>query len=239
MHRLNGNPASARSESSRTARLPIRTRGSPPGAHRRQHRRTVRAVEDRERRVQHPQEPRLPPGAQLRPRPPAPVGGVLRAQPAGVLHAPADLVDGLYQRVRTFFTRRAFWDEVRSAFRLFLFTSWDQVLARMNSPPEPLPAPVVPEPVACMPPAAAARGPPRRETCARNLRCASTGHGSGAPQGLILKNPVVWPLARLPKCARLHWAVPLPSDRPTRRYLPLTENCWLEGQVVAPDRACS
>ena len=49
-------------------------------------------------------------------------------------------MDGLYQRVRTFFSsRRAFWDEVRSAFRLFLFTSWDQVLVRMNSPPQPLP----------------------------------------------------------------------------------------------------
>ena len=46
----------------------------------------------------------------------------------------------MYQRVRTFFSsRRAFWDEVRSAFRLFLFTSWDQVLERMNSPPEQLP----------------------------------------------------------------------------------------------------
>ena len=42
--------------------------------------------------------------------------------------------------MRTFFSsRRAFWDEVRSAFRLFLFTSWDQVLVRMNSPPQPLP----------------------------------------------------------------------------------------------------
>ena len=56
------------------------------------------------------------------------------------LHQIFDLVDGLYQQVRTFFSsRRAFWDEVRSAFRLFLFTSWDQVLVRMNSPPEPLP----------------------------------------------------------------------------------------------------
>ena len=56
------------------------------------------------------------------------------------MHQIFELVDGLYQRVRTFFSsRRAFWDEVRSAFRLFLFTSWDQVLARMNSPPQPLP----------------------------------------------------------------------------------------------------
>ena len=56
------------------------------------------------------------------------------------MHQIFELVDGLYQRVRTFFSsRRAFWDEVRSAFRLFLFTSWDQVLERMNSPPEQLP----------------------------------------------------------------------------------------------------
>ena len=58
------------------------------------------------------------------------------------MHQIFELVDGLYQRVRTFFSsRRAFWDEVRSAFRLFLFTSWDQVLVRMNSPPQPLPPP--------------------------------------------------------------------------------------------------
>ena len=62
------------------------------------------------------------------------------------MHQIFELVDvptwtGLYQRVRTFFSsRRAFWDEVRSVFRLFLFTSWDQVLVRMNSPPQPLPS---------------------------------------------------------------------------------------------------
>ena len=56
------------------------------------------------------------------------------------MHQIFELVDGMYQRVRTFFSsRRAFWDEARSAFRLFLFTSWDQVLERMNSPPEQLP----------------------------------------------------------------------------------------------------
>ena len=59
------------------------------------------------------------------------------------MHQIFELVDGLYQRVRTFFSsRRAFWDEVRSAFRLFLFTSWDQVLVRMNSPPQPLRSPI-------------------------------------------------------------------------------------------------
>ena len=37
------------------------------------------------------------------------------------MHQMFELVDGLYQRVRTLFSsRRAFWDEVRSAFRLFL-----------------------------------------------------------------------------------------------------------------------
>ena len=56
------------------------------------------------------------------------------------MHQIFELVDGLCQRVRTFLSsRRAFRDEVRSAFRLFLFTSWDQVLVRMNSPPEQLP----------------------------------------------------------------------------------------------------
>ena len=56
------------------------------------------------------------------------------------MHQIFELVDGLYQRVRTLFSsRRAFWDEVRSVFRLFLFNSWDQVLLRMNSPPQPLP----------------------------------------------------------------------------------------------------
>ena len=56
------------------------------------------------------------------------------------MHQIFDRVDGLYQRVRTFFSScRGFWDEVRSAYRLFLFTSQDQVLVRMNSPPQPLP----------------------------------------------------------------------------------------------------
>jgi hypothetical protein len=56
------------------------------------------------------------------------------------MHQIFDLVDGLYQQVRTYFSsRRAFWDEVRVAFQIFLFTSWDQVLTRMNSPPQPLP----------------------------------------------------------------------------------------------------
>ena len=50
-------------------------------------------------------------------------------------------MDGLYQRVRAGFgSRRDFWGAVRAAFRLFLFQSWDRVLARTNSAPQPLPA---------------------------------------------------------------------------------------------------
>ena len=85
-----------------------------------------------------------------------------------------------------------------------------------------------------MPPAAAARAP----TAPRNLRpeppvCLYRPRQRRAA-GLILKNPVVWPLARLPKCSLAStWAVPLPSDRPTRRYLPLTENCWRNDDLVA------
>ena len=56
------------------------------------------------------------------------------------MHQIFELVDGLYQRVGAGFgSRREFWGAVRAAFRLFLFQSWDQVLARMNSPPLPLP----------------------------------------------------------------------------------------------------
>ena len=46
------------------------------------------------------------------------------------MHQIFELVDGLYQQVRTFFSsRRAFWDEVRSAFRLFLFNLGDAAYA--------------------------------------------------------------------------------------------------------------
>ena len=52
------------------------------------------------------------------------------------MHQIFELVDGLYQRVRTFFSsRRAFWDE-RSAFAVSVYLL---MLARMNSPPQPLP----------------------------------------------------------------------------------------------------
>ena len=53
-----------------------------------------------------------------------------------IAHQIFELVDGLYQRVRTFFRPRA---GTRCAPPSGWFTSWDQVLARMNSPPQPLP----------------------------------------------------------------------------------------------------
>jgi len=47
-------------------------------------------------------------------------------------------VDGLYQMARDRFSSRIeFWNATRSAFRFFLFESWDHVLERMNSPPQP------------------------------------------------------------------------------------------------------
>ena len=55
------------------------------------------------------------------------------------IHQIFELVDGLYQQVRAGFgARREFWGAVRATFRLFLFPSWDQVLVRMNSPPQSL-----------------------------------------------------------------------------------------------------
>ena len=55
------------------------------------------------------------------------------------MHRIFELVDGLYQQVRAGFgSRREFWGAIRATFRLFLFRSWDQVLVRMNSPPQPL-----------------------------------------------------------------------------------------------------
>ena len=84
------------------------------------------------------------------------------------MHQIFDLIDGLYQRVRTFFSsRRAFWDEVRVAFRLFLFTSWDSGAGThelATGATAPLSVLVVPEPF----PAARLRRPqvqpPRSET---------------------------------------------------------------------------
>ena len=90
-------------------------------------------LENRERRVQHPQEPWLQQHLWE--------AFFLLNLLAFFLHQISELVDGLYQRVRAGFgSRRDFWGAVRAAFRLFLFQSWDRVLARTNSAPQPLPA---------------------------------------------------------------------------------------------------
>ena len=53
-------------------------------------------------------------------------------------HQIFELVDRLYQQARArFSSRRQFWNVIRGAFARLLFESWDQVLARMNSPPLP------------------------------------------------------------------------------------------------------
>ena len=53
-------------------------------------------------------------------------------------HQIFELVDRLYQQARAGFSaRREFCNAIRGAFALLLFESWDQVLARMNSPPLP------------------------------------------------------------------------------------------------------
>jgi hypothetical protein len=53
-------------------------------------------------------------------------------------HQILDLVDELYQRVRAGFSARVeFWAAIRATFRILLFESWDQVLLRMNAPPQP------------------------------------------------------------------------------------------------------
>lgn len=54
-------------------------------------------------------------------------------------HQISQLVDRAYQQARAGFSSRVeFWNVIRAMFRLFLFTSWDEVLQRMNSPPQPL-----------------------------------------------------------------------------------------------------
>ena len=54
------------------------------------------------------------------------------------VHQIFELVDRLYQQARAGFSaRREFWNAIRGAFALLLFESWDQLLARMNSPPLP------------------------------------------------------------------------------------------------------
>jgi hypothetical protein len=53
-------------------------------------------------------------------------------------HQIFDLTDELYQKARACFSaRREYWNAIRASFRLFLFASWDEVLQRINSPPQP------------------------------------------------------------------------------------------------------
>lgn len=55
------------------------------------------------------------------------------------MHQIFELVDELYMQTRAGFSARTeYWNAVRAVFRLFLFESWDQVLERMNSPPQPI-----------------------------------------------------------------------------------------------------
>jgi hypothetical protein len=53
-------------------------------------------------------------------------------------HQIFDLTDELYRQARARFSaRKEYWNAIRAAFRYFIFTSWDEVLDRINSPPLP------------------------------------------------------------------------------------------------------
>jgi hypothetical protein len=53
------------------------------------------------------------------------------------LHQIFELSDTLYQSARaTFSARVEYWNTIRAAFRLILFDSWEELLVRINSPPE-------------------------------------------------------------------------------------------------------
>ena len=55
------------------------------------------------------------------------------------MHQIFELVDELYQQARAGFSaRREYWNAMRAIFRLVIFESWDQVLQKMNSPPQPI-----------------------------------------------------------------------------------------------------
>ena len=54
-------------------------------------------------------------------------------------HQIFQLSDGLYQETRRGFSaRQEFWNCIRSTFRLFVFSSWEQLLERINGPPQPM-----------------------------------------------------------------------------------------------------
>ncbi len=53
------------------------------------------------------------------------------------LHQIFELSDTLYQSARaTFSAKVEYWNTIRAAFRLILFNSWEDLLERINSPPE-------------------------------------------------------------------------------------------------------
>ncbi|MEJ2628099.1 MAG: transposase [bacterium] len=52
-------------------------------------------------------------------------------------HQIFQISDGLYQTTRgRFSARKEFWNCIRSTFRLFIFISWEQILERINGPPQ-------------------------------------------------------------------------------------------------------
>ena len=55
------------------------------------------------------------------------------------IHQVLQLTDYLYQECRKGFSARVeYWNAIRASFRLFIFSSWIQVLERINSPPQPV-----------------------------------------------------------------------------------------------------
>ena len=54
------------------------------------------------------------------------------------VHQIQELVDQVYQLARAGFSSRVeFWNVMRGSFRLLLYASWDEVLARITGPPLP------------------------------------------------------------------------------------------------------
>jgi hypothetical protein len=57
---------------------------------------------------------------------------------AFLVHQIQQLVDRFYQEARGRFSSRAeFWNVIRGSFRVLLYDSWDEVLARITGPPTP------------------------------------------------------------------------------------------------------
>jgi hypothetical protein len=57
---------------------------------------------------------------------------------AFLVHQIQELVDVFYQQARARFSARVeFWNAIRGSFRVLLFNTWDEVLARINGPPQP------------------------------------------------------------------------------------------------------